>query len=304
MSEEILSQYTACIGMDWADKKHDVCVQSAESGEREFSVVNHNPAALDEWVMGLKKRFGGLIAVAVELSKGPIISVLQRYDFVVIFPINPSMLAKYREAFQPSGAKDDPTDAELALDLLIRHHHRFKPLRPQSAKIRALATLVEHRRQHVNDRIRITNRLRASVKQYYPQVLEWFDQIDTPLFCAFFRRWPSLIQARRARASTLKRFFHEQHMYREAVIERRITAIKSSVPLTEDEAIIEPYRLNAEVLVDQLELSLKAIERSDQAIEDVASRHPDYEIFQSFPGAGDPVCQPGPKAAGGFWRTA
>ena len=287
MSEEILSQYTACIGLDWADKKHDVCVQSAESGEREFSVVNHNPAALDEWVMGLKKRFGGLIAVAVELSKGPIISVLQRYDFVVIFPINPSMLAKYREAFQPSGAKDDPTDAELALDLLIRHHHRFKPLRPQSAKIRALATLVEHRRQHVNDRIRITNRLRASVKQYYPQVLEWFDHIDTPLFCAFFRRWPSLIQARRARASTLKRFFHEQHMYREAVIERRITAIKSSVPLTEDEAIIEPYRLNAEVLVDQLELSLKAIERSDQAIEDVASRHPDYEIFQSFPGAGD-----------------
>ena len=88
MNEDIFSQYTACIGLDWADKKHDVCVQFAESGEREFSVVNHNAAALDEWVKGLRKRFGGLIAVAVELSKGPIISVLQRYYFVVIFPIN------------------------------------------------------------------------------------------------------------------------------------------------------------------------------------------------------------------------
>jgi hypothetical protein len=39
----------------------------------------------------------------------------------VLFPINPSTLAKYREAFQPSGAKDNPADAELALDLLVRH---------------------------------------------------------------------------------------------------------------------------------------------------------------------------------------
>ncbi len=286
MSEDNLSQYSAYIGLDWADTKHDVCVQSAKSGEREFSVVKHNPVALDEWVKDLRKRFGGMIAVAVELSKGPIVSVLQRYDFVVIFPINPSTLAKYREAFQPSGAKDDPTDAELALDLLVRHPHRFKPLQPQGAEIRTLATLVEHRRQQVNDKIRVTNRLRATFKEYYPQILEWFDHIDTPLFCAFFRRWPTLLQVKRARAATLRKFFHEQHMYREAVIERRITAIKSSLPLTEDEAIIVPFRLNAEVLVAQLELALEAVDRFDKEIKMVASKHPDYELFKSFPGAG------------------
>jgi hypothetical protein len=42
--------------------------------------------------------------------------VLQRHAFFTLFPINPAMLAKYREAFKPSRAKDDPTDAELALD--------------------------------------------------------------------------------------------------------------------------------------------------------------------------------------------
>jgi len=286
MREERLSQYTAYIGLDWADTKHDVCVQSAESGEREFSVVNHNPKALDEWVKELRKRFGGMIAIAVELSKGPIVSVLQRYDFIVIFPINPSTLAKYREAFQPSRAKDDPTDAELALDLLVRHPHRFKPLQPQSAKIRTLATLVEHRRQQVSDKIRVTNRLRATLKQYYPQILEWFYHIDTPLFCAFFKRWPTLIQAKRARATTLRKFFHEQHMYRETVLERRIAAIKDSLPLTEDEAIIVPFQLNAEVLVAQLDLALEAVDRFDKEIEMAASKHPDYELFKSFPGAG------------------
>jgi thiamine pyrophosphokinase len=49
---------------------------------------------------------------------------LQKHDCFVIFPINPSTLAKYREAFQSSRAKDDPTDAELAVDLILRHPER------------------------------------------------------------------------------------------------------------------------------------------------------------------------------------
>ena len=69
--------------------------------------------------IGVDGTHGGPIAVALELSKGPIVSALQKYDFFVIFPIDPTTLANYRKAFTPSGAKDDPTDAELALDLLM-----------------------------------------------------------------------------------------------------------------------------------------------------------------------------------------
>ena len=55
--------------------------------------------------------------------------------------------------------------------------------------------------------MRITNRLRYTLKQYYPQVLEWFEQIDTLLFCNFINRWPTLTQVKRARENTLKTFF-------------------------------------------------------------------------------------------------
>jgi hypothetical protein len=64
--------------------------------------------------------------------------------------------------------------AELALDLLVRHPERLTPLKPQSAEMRTLVCLVEQRRSLVNDKIRITNRLRSALKQYYPQMLEWF----------------------------------------------------------------------------------------------------------------------------------
>jgi hypothetical protein len=42
------------------------------------------------------------------------------------------MLAQYRKAFSPSGAKDDPTDAELALDLMLRYPNKIKALKMES----------------------------------------------------------------------------------------------------------------------------------------------------------------------------
>ena len=278
--------FTAFVGIDWADTKHDVCIQGAGCEHREFDIIAHKVERIDEWVQSLHRRFGGPIAVAVELSKGPIVYALQKYDFLVIFPVNPSTLAKYREAFQPSRAKDDPTDAELAVDLILRHPERFKSLQPQSVEMRMLASLVEQRRNLVDDKIRITNRLRVALKEYYPQILEWFDHIDTRLFCDFLTRWPTLIQARRARRNTLKTFFDQHNMRFEHLLEERFVAIKSASPLTLDDAVIVPHRLQALMLVEQLRVMLDAIKRFDEAIERVAKQHADYALFSSLPGAG------------------
>ncbi len=279
------TSFTAFIGIDWADAKHDICIQSADD-EREFDVIPHKVELIDEWACTMRQRFGSPIAVAVELSKGPIVYALQKHDCFVIFPVNPSTLARYREAFQPSRAKDDPTDAELAVDLIIRHHERFKPLQPQSVEIRMLVSLVEQRRNLVADKIRITNRLRVALKQYYPQMLEWFDHIDTLLFCDFLTRWPTLLQVKRARQSTLRKLFHEHNMRFEHVLEQRLIAIKAATPLTLDEAVVVPHRLQALVYVEQLRVLLDAIKRFDIQIESVAKQHDDYALFTALPGAG------------------
>ena len=278
--------FTAFVGIDWADKKHDVCIQAANSRQREFAVIPHQVELLDEWAQSLVQRFGSPIAVAVELSKGPIVYALQKFDCFVIYPINPSTLAKYREAFTPSKAKDDPTDAEFAIDLLLHHPDRFKPLHPQSLAMRTLASLVEQRRSLVNDKIRITNRLRSALKHYYPQALDWFDHIDTPLFCDFIKQWPTLTQVKRARKNTLETFFHQHNMRFAQVLENRLAAIKTATPLTKDEAIIMPYRLQTQILIEQLRVTLEGIKQYDEAIEKVAHKHVDYTLFSSLPGAG------------------
>ncbi len=279
-------QFTAYVGIDWADTKHDICLQAAGDIRREFDCIPHQVARIDEWAKSLQRRFGGPIAVALELAKGPIVAALQKYDFFTLFPINPSTLAKYREAFKPSRAKDDPTDAELALDLLLRHPERFAPLRPQSAAMRSLVSLVERRRDLVGDQNRLTNRLCDTLKQYYPQALEWFDDRGTVLFCDFLTRWPTLLAARRARRTTLEAFFHAHNGRRANLIEARLESIRAATPLTEDPGIVTPCRLYVLALVAQLRTVLTAIDRFDREIATVAGTLPDYTLFQGLPGAG------------------
>lgn len=132
------TNYKAYVGIDWANDKHDLCIQDPLTGKREFSLIKHDVDEIDKWIKGLNKRFGSPIAVAVELTKGPIVYALQRYGFVVIVPINPTTLAKYRTAFKPSKAKDDPTDAEFALDLMLRYPNHFSLLNQQSVNMRKL----------------------------------------------------------------------------------------------------------------------------------------------------------------------
>jgi transposase len=279
--------FAALIGIDWANAKHDICLRAADSETTEHSVLKHSPEAIEAWVRELRQRFGTqVIAIALELDKGPLVYALQKYDGFVLFPVNPTMLAKYREAFTPSGAKDDPTDAQLALELLLRHPEALKELKPQSTPMRALVQLVHDRRRLVNDKVRITNRLVNALKNYFPQPLQWFRDHDTVLFCDFLCRWPTLKQLKRARRSVLEAFFHEHNVRRRTVIEERINAIRSALPLTEDPAILEPQSLLVATLVAQLRCVLEAIERFNAAIETTTAQLPDYAIFSSFPGAG------------------
>src|SRR5215475_5975999 len=279
--------FVAFVGIDWADAQHDVCLQTAGSAKRECFQLEHTPEAIDAWVTTLRTRFHSQpVAICLELNKGPLVSALRTYDFLVLFPINPLTLARYREAFTPSRAKDDPTDAALQLELLLTHRDKLQPLHPQSPAMRALEQLVAHRRRVVGDKVRITNRLTSTLKNYFQQVLKWLQDKDTNLFCDFLSRLPTLKAAQLARRTTLETFFRAHHVRSADVITQRIQAIKSATPLTTDEGVIAPNALLVQALVAQLRVTLQAIADFDTAIAQRAQSHPDFPLFQALPGAG------------------
>src|SRR5713101_3007891 len=277
----------AFIGIDWADAKHDVCLQAAGSAKREGLTLEHTPEAIEAWVTTLRTRFSGQpVAVCLELTKGPLVSALRKYDFLVLFPVNPLTLATYREAFTPSRAKDDPTDAALQVALLLTHRDRLTPLTPHSPTMRALAQLVESRRRLVGDKVRLTNRLTSALKNSFPHVLQWFQEKDTAILCDFLSRWPTLKAVQLARRAPLERFFRAHHVRSADVITTRIEAIKNAVALTTDDGVIVPNTLLVQALVAQLRVTLQAIADFDTAIAQRAQAHPDFPLFDALPGAG------------------
>ena len=298
MKSFLQSDFAAFVGIDWADRKHDICCQPT-SGKRELLQIQHTPEAIDAWAQSLLERFSDKpIAVCLELTKGPLVYALMKYPHLVLIPVNPAGLAQYRKTFTPSGAKDDPTDAELACDFVQRHFDRFQPLTPDSPEMRTLQELVVYRRKCVGDRMRISNRIVSALKNYYPQVLDWFNDRDTRVFCDFLTQWPSLSEVQRSRTSTLERFFTTHNVRRRNVIERRIEGIRSAQPLTDDPAALRANQLIVQTQVPQLKLMIQIIKQIDGEIAELCGALEDYELFTSLPAAG-PVYTPRLLAAFG-----
>src|ERR1035438_8182932 len=153
-------QFKATIGLDWADQKHDLWIRPADGSKAEHLRLEQSPEALHQWAAKLRKRFDtGQVALGVETSRGPVISALMAYDFIVLFPVNPKAMKDYRSAFSVSGAKDDRTDAQLLEEFVRLHRDKLKALEPDTELTRMLAGLVENRRHLVDERTRIVNQL-------------------------------------------------------------------------------------------------------------------------------------------------
>src|SRR5262245_34169206 len=122
-------KFAACVGIDWADQKHVVCLLE-ETGPTEQD-LDQTPEAIAAWADALRSRFDGRpVAVALEQSRGALIYALMQYEHLVLFPINPLQLARYREALSVSGKKDDPGDAQLLARFLRDHRDQLRAWKP------------------------------------------------------------------------------------------------------------------------------------------------------------------------------
>ena len=199
-----------------------------------------------------------------------------------VFPA--AQFANVPKTFVPSGAKDDPSDAAWILDLLLRHRDRLRRLQPDTINTRLLLLLVEDRRQLVDDKTRLTLRLQDCLKQYFPQLVKWFD-MDSALVGDLLKQWPDLQHLQRCHDGTLRKFFR-QHHYGEDRIAQRIDAIRAAVPATNDPAVLEAGSRKARHLTESLAILRDQITQLEHRRDELVATHPDTPIFASFPGAG------------------
>ena len=70
------------------------------------------------------------------------------------------------------------------------------------------------------------------------------------------------------------------------MIEARLAKFSSSIPLTEDPAVIEPLSIVAKMLVHAIRAIEKTVEQLQDKIAALFAQHPDHFLFENLPGAG------------------
>lgn len=286
-TETAASEFAAFAAIDWADRNHHWIVVSEDGQFHQRGVLENTPHVIDAWARNWKVRFPARpIAVSLEQSRGPLVYQLMKYPHLVLFPVLPGTLANYRKAFSPANVKDDFADARLLLELVQQQRHHLRRYNPDTPQTRLLQSLVEQRRVVVDEKTRYSNRLTAGLKNYDPQVLDWIDDIDSPLGCDLLQRWPSLEALQSNHPGTLKRFFVEHNCRSQQRIQERIQAIREAQPAVTDTAVLEAGVFTTRIYVPLLQQLNASLKICDTKIAELVRSHPETPLFENLPGAG------------------
>jgi transposase len=294
--------------MDWADQRHAYHVRTRD-GKSSSGSVRGAPEEFHAWIRSLRVEFPeGNIVVAIEEGRRGVLDALVSHPYLTILPINPRASRAYRESRRLSGSSSDPVDAELICEFAFKHLDELHVWRPNDEITRKLRALVETRRQLVDQRTAHMQQLSATLKDYFPQVIDWFNGVTPNVLWAILRLWPTLAALQGAPTENLTRLMKAHRLHRVAQRVEHLTAkMLSAVHLIEDPVIVETGAMKAKALAVILDALDAQIVQFDTAIEQAWSTHPDAEIFNSLPGAG-PVMAPRLAAAFGMdrgrYRTA
>lgn len=277
------------IGIDRSDSHLDLCLLQTDGKVLKQHRIPSDPESLAPWVESIRELLPGdtTAALCIEQPCQNLVHFFGRFDHLRLFLVNPAMLKKYRESLSDSRAKDDRRDARALAQLVLERHTRLEVWAPADDTARRLSTLVEKRRQLVDLRVTLTNKLTQALKECFPQALKLVGRdLHTPLACAFLEKWPTLQDLKKSRPDTIARFYRIHGSRRPKPIEERLALIARAVPLCDDPEALETYTLLIGALVAQVRQLQRSILRFDASIEQLTATHEDARLFTSLPGAG------------------
>jgi len=272
------------VGIDWADREHEVCILDQEGTELARFRVPHNRQGFKDLKQRVLRHAGTPEEAPcfLETSQGLLVHFLLENGFPV-YPLNPKVVDSRRK---PSGAKSDAIDARLVADIGRSDFRRLRRLVPDSEHMRELKILCRDQDALLEQTTRLRNQLTATLKEYYPVALELFSDPTLPVALAFLQAYPTLEAARRASLSKLVAFLKAQRHPQAEAAARRIYGLVHAPQLEASPGVTRAKSRYVLALISQLEPLLEAIRQYDEEITRLFESHPDSVIFASLPGAG------------------
>ncbi|MEZ6138744.1 MAG: IS110 family transposase [Pirellulaceae bacterium] len=272
------------VGIDWADAQHAYHAILPDGSSKSGS-FKQNRKSIDAWIIELRALApNAAIDICIETSTGGLINALLECEGLVIYPVNPNALASYRKAFAHGGGKNDPVDARLIAQFLQHYRSRLRPLRINSPETRELDVLTSDRRDFVQQRVKLANRLTDKLKTYFPAIFELkpartYSEFVVDLVAAY----PTLQEAQAAGRTKLRKLFYGKGTKEK--IEKRLQIIMEATPLSSDPVLLRTAARQCRVIAKQIQQLNASIKQYDDEIKRFVKQHADYAIVEHLPGA-------------------
>ena len=271
------------VGIDWGDKEHYVYVVDAQGRRRTDFALPQSAQGLGELVSRLRP-FEPIEGIAIEKEQLLLVAGLLEAGLTV-YPVNPKLVDTWAKCVSVDPPKDDRRAAATLAEGLRKFRNDLRPLRVEDPLTRQLQILTRHETQLIGQRTALVNQLKDCLKLYYPEFLDWYEDLTTTTAADFLIAFPTSRALREATAHQVRRTLlaHDSRL-----TERRqaLLAARAQIVWPQDEVAAAGHAPYAVTLARQIKALNLGLADLRQAIEALFPQHPDAALFDSLPGAG------------------
>jgi len=278
------NEITHYAGFDWARYHHVAVIVDAQGRIVADFQFEHDA---NGWKSFREKTAAyPNLAIAIETNQGAAVDQLLQYDYLV-YPVNPLAAQSYRQRKAPSGTKTDHIDSWGLADALRVDGQGWKPLQPMDPMTLQLRLLCRDEVALIGQRTLLVNQLQQALSEYFPAVLEAFDDWTQPSaweFVLAFSTPEALVKAGKRR---WEKFLHTHRLWRPQTSEKRLAIFARADEFKASPPIVRAKSQLALALCRLLCTLQQQLELYRKQIEALFKNHPDHDLFGSLPGAKD-----------------
>lgn len=276
------------VGIDWADQKYDIVIldQTGKPVSKPFIIEKSQKGFVE-----LLERLRNLSAdpqqvkIGIETPHNLLVDFLVDFNYPV-FSLFPGSMKSFRKRYRSSGARDDVFDAFVLADVLRTDTACWRKVDFGSELVRQIRILVRDHHQFIGEQTTLSNSLRSTLKEYYPEYVHFFKDVACPASLAFIRAFPDFNAAGQLSQAELISFFKELRLNNSKKI-NNIFEILHQNHIRVAPGILFTKKIKALAAVKQLSQLAISIEEYEQQIKKLLYQHPDHSIFLSYPGVAE-----------------
>jgi len=277
------------VGDDWAEAHHDVHVMNEAGDTLVTARLAHGLVGMARLHELVAEHAGDAceVVVGIEVDRGLWVEAMVAAGYQV-FGINPKAAARYRDRHSVGGAKSDAGDAKVLADLVRTDRHNHRLVAGDSDLAQSTRVLARAHQSLIWDRTRHTNRLRNTLREYFPAAAEAFSGGLAGMDAVgILAKAPTPTEAARLSVaqirSALKAGGRQRNIEAKAV---QIQQLLRTEHLHTSPAIAAAYGATTKSLIAVIVELNRQIMVLEEELAQVFSSHPDTDIYRSLPGFG------------------